>query len=226
MNAAAARAVANHRLKTDFSSMIHAGDPVLDGVVWRVPIHVDFPVPGSSEVLPFRNLGEIMIDDGSGLVTNMPTLKERESRMAEELGRVLAGIQNDIPGFECRRCGRCCGPLGATVVEMDILDNHVAENNIVVPEFVQTTLPNNGIMRTALDGVQCPYLGDGECLVYFARPTICRLFGTGPGLIRCPFGGRAKSTISHETAKSILRRVDVLSRLWVAIKKRRQEVGD
>ncbi|OEU74061.1 MAG: hypothetical protein BA864_06945 [Desulfuromonadales bacterium C00003093] len=223
MNAAAARAVAAHHLRTRLGNMPHAGDPELVGMIWRVPIHADFPVPTSTDILPFRNLGEILIDDGSGEVVNTPTSEEREGRMAEEIGRVLGETQNEILAFECERCGRCCGPLGATAMEMDIIDRHVQLNSIVVSEYCQTTLSNSFIAR-ATDSVWCPYLQDGECLVYPVRPTICRLFGTVTTHMHCVAGGKVKEPITHEAAFHILRRVEVLSTLWVMMRDHRMEM--
>ena len=222
MTSAAAQAIAAHWLRTQLGNMPHAGDPELVGKVWRVPIHADFPVPRCTDVLPFRNLGEIVIDAESGEVVGFPTSRVRESRTAEEIGRILGEIQNEIQPFECERCGRCCGPLGATAVELDIIDRHVQQNNIEVPGYSQITLSNT-IMRTT-DRLQCPYLKDHECLVYPVRPTICRLFGTSTQLIKCASGCKSNEPITHEAAFHILRRVDVLSTLWTMMVRHGLEV--
>lgn len=223
MDAAAAKAIAAHWLRSRLGNMPHAGDPVLVGVIWQVPIHADFPVPKCTEVLPFRNLGEILIDDGSGEVVNMSTSREREIRVAEEIGRVLGEIQNEIQAFECRRCGGCCGPLGATSMELDIIDKHVERNNIVVPGYSQTTLSNSFVARTT-DDVRCPYLKDHKCLVYPVRPTICRLFGTVATHMHCAAGGKVQEPITPEAAFRILRKVEVLSTLWSMMVRHGQEV--
>lgn len=222
MDAAAAQAIAARWLRTRLGNMPPAGDPELVGKVWRVPIHTDFPVPRCTDVLPFRNLGEIVIDAESGEVVGFPTSRVRESRTAEEIGRVLDEIQNEIQPFECERCGRCCGPLGATAVEIDIIDRHIQRNNIEVPGYSQTTLSNSFIVRTT-DDVCCPYLKDHECLVYPVRPTICRLFGTVATHMFCAAGGRVREPITHEAAFHILRKVEVLSTLWSMMCKHRQE---
>lgn len=223
MNAADAKAIAAHHLRTRLGDMPHAGDPEQIGRVWRVPIHADFPVPQCTEVLPFRNLGEIVIDAESGEVVGFPTSRVREGRMADEVGRVLGEVQNDIPPFECRRCGRCCGPLGATAVEMAIIDVHVSRNNIEVPAYRQTTLSTSFISRDT-DDVRCPYLKDHECLVYPVRPTICRLFGTVTTHMHCVAGGKVREPITHEKMFHILRKVEVLSTLWVMLVRHGLEV--
>ena len=223
MDADAAQAIAAHWLRTRLGAMPHAGDPVLVGMIWRVPIHTDFPVPKCTDVLRFRDLGEILVDDGSGEVINTPTSRERESRVAEEIGRLLGEIQNEILPFECGRCGGCCGPLGATSMELDIIDRHVEQNNIEVPEYSQTTLSNSFVARTTGD-VRCPYLKDHECLVYPVRPTICRLFGTVSSYMHCAAGGRVQEPITHEAAFHILRKVEVLSTLWSLMQKHGQGV--
>lgn len=223
MNAADAKAIAAHHLRTRLGDMPHAGDPEQIGRVWRVPIHADFPVPQCTEVLPFRNLGEIVIDAESGEVVGFPTSRVREGRMAEEIERVLGEVQNEIPVFECERCGGCCGPLGATSMELDIIDRHVQRNNIVVPGYSQTTLSTSTIVRIT-DSVRCPYLKDHECLVYPVRPTICQLFGTVSTHMPCVSGETVREPITHEKMFHILRKVEVLSTLWVMLVRHGLEV--
>lgn len=225
-NAAAAQAIANNWLHLKLGDLPHAGDPVLDGEVWRVPIHADFPVPGSTDVLPFRNLGELMIEivsDKVGAVGGYPTTKEREARMAEEIGRVLGEIYQEIPEFECERCGKCCGVLGATAMELHLIDKHVEKHHIEVHEYQQTEISNSKILRTT-SNLLCPYLRDPECMVYPVRPTICRLFGIVVEHMTCIAAPATGESITHKEAYSILRRVDVLSALWTAMCRRDQEV--
>ncbi len=225
MNAAAAKAIATHYLRTRLGNMPHAGDPELVGMIWRVPIHADFLVPESADILPFRNLGEILIDAGSGEVINASSSKEREARMAEELGRVLGEIQNGMRAVDCKRCGKCCGPIGATAMELDIIDEHVRRNHIIVPGYSQTTISPSFIARTTT-GVRCPYLKDHECMVYSVRPTICRLFGTVTTHMHCVAGGEVPEPITHKEAFAILRKVEVLSTLWAMMRDHEWEVDD
>lgn len=216
-DAAAAQAVANDWLRKKLGNMPHAGDPVLDGKVWRVPIHADFPVPKSTDVLPFRNIGELVIEttgDAVGAVGGYPTSAEREARMAEEIGRVLGEIRNEIPEFECERCGKCCGMLGATSMEMHLIDEHIRRHGIEIQEeFMQTKISNIFVIRTTKKGL-CPYLQDSECVVYPVRPTICQLFGNVTGHMICAAGRVATTNLTSTEAFGILRRVDVLDTLW------------
>lgn len=223
LNAADAKAIAAHHLRNHLGNTPHAGDPVLVDATWRVPIHADFPVPKCTDVLRFRNLGEILIDTGSGEVLSTPTFEERESRMVEEIGRVLGETQNDILVSECERCGVCCGPLGATAMEIAIIDKHVRRNNIEVPEYAETIISPSLISRYT-SSVQCPYLKDNACMVYPVRPTVCRLFGTVSTHLFCCVGGRVPEPITHEAASHILRRVSVLNTLWVLTCRHRLEV--
>lgn len=213
MNAAAAKAVADHWLGSHFGNLPYAGDPVMVGMIWRVPIHADFPVPNDPVPLSFRDLGKILIDTRSGEVITAPTSKEREARMAEEIGRVLGNIHNAIPPFKCERCGGCCGPIGATAMEINIIDEHVRRNHIEVPEYIQINLSSSMIARSTND-ILCPYLKDRECLVYPVRPTICRLFGTTASRMPCVAGCGVEKPLTTKAAFAILRRVDVLSTLW------------
>lgn len=216
------QAIANHWLRLNLGNMPHAGDPVPDGEVWRVPIHANFPVTGSTDVLPFRNLGELIIEaaNGAGAVRGYPSSKDKEVRMVEEIGRVLGEIHKEISAFECGCCGKCCGTLGATGMEMQIIDEYIRRHSIEVPEYTESTLPDPFIMRTTKDDL-CPYLQNHKCMVYLVRPTICRLFGTVTGHMDCEVSKReVKEPITIITAFGILRRVDVLAVLWATICKR------
>lgn len=219
MNAVAVQAIANHWLRLNLGNMPHAGDPVSDGEVWRVPIHANFPVPCSTDVLPFRNIGELMIEivNGAGAVRGYPSSKDKEVRMVEEIGRVLGEIHLEISAFECECCGTCCGSLGATGMELNIIDEYIRRHSIEVPEYAESPISGTLIMRVTKD-VLCPYLQDHKCLVYAVRPTICRLFGTVTGRMGCEVGKRGvKEPITTTTAFGILRRVGVLAMLWAAI---------
>lgn len=212
------KATANNWLCLNLGHMPYSGDPVLTDGCWRVPISLDFPMPHDDDNAPisFRNLGEIEIDAESGEVVRFPSAKEREERTIAEIGRALAEIHQGIPEFKCERCGRCCGPIGATKMEMDMIDEHVRRHDIEVPEYIQDTIFRlDHIVRTT-DDLTCPYLKDNECMVYKVRPTICRLFGTVDRAMPCVAGGMIEKPFSLIAAFGILRRVDVLDMLWAA----------
>ena len=222
VNAAAAQAIANNWLHSN-NNISHTGDPVQDGDVWRFPIHVDFPVPLSTDLLLFKNIGEIVIDSTTGKVVGYPSVKEREGRMVEELSRLLGEIHRGIPAFECERCGACCGVLGATCMEMQLIDTHVREQNIEVHEYLQTKISNTMIVRTT-EKLLCPYLKDHTCMVYSVRPTICRLFGTVTDHMICAAGRAATGDLTSKEAFSTLRRVSALDALWLVISRHKAAV--
>lgn len=221
MNQVVVQTVANEWLRIKLGDLPHAGDPVRDGEVWRVPVHVDFPVPGSTDVLPFRDLGELVIEIAGDAVTisGYPTPKERKERMADELMRVLGEVYQEIPEFECERCGRCCRVLGATAMELHLIDEYVRRHGIEAQEYSQTSLITLFVRTT--ENALCPYLKNNECMVYPVRPTGCRLYGTVAVRIDCDAG---KHKITDKAAFSILRRVDVLSALWTVMHRRDPEV--
>jgi len=68
-------------------------------------------------------------------------------------------------------CGECCGPVPVTEAEVAKVRRHVAKYKIKAR--------NNG------EGA-CPFYA-GRCMVYEARPFLCRVFGHTPNL-RCPRG--------------------------------------
>jgi len=216
VNADAVKTIASEWMLSHLGKMPHVGDLMQDGLVWRVPINIDIPVCGGTDTLRFRNVGEIMIHDAGESIMNVSTVEERESRMSEEIGRLLAEIRNAIPSSDCARCGACCGPLGATQMEADLIDEYVRRNHIEVPEFAQADLSTSTIMRV-VDGGMCPYLQDQECVVYDVRPTICWLFGNVNAFMVCKVVGTHKAAITHKAALCILDKVDALSSLWVAI---------
>lgn len=88
------------------------------------------------------------------------------AREASALIASAAGGAVDLWGGGCRGCGECCGRfLPVTVGDMVRLRGYVAANRVrPAPERAQLDL-------------LCPFLSqDRECLVYEARPEVCRLY--------------------------------------------------
>ena len=65
-------------------------------------------------------------------------------------------------------CARCCGPLICSDTDSDRIARYVAEHGIEARD--------NGPL-------ECPFVGeDRGCLIYPARPVVCRLYGRIDGL--------------------------------------------
>ncbi len=78
-----------------------------------------------------------------------------------------AGTVTDMHRADCRGCGECCGRyLPLTVADKIRLEGYVRTHGIKPhPE------------RPGLVDFTCPYLSEGrECMVYEARPEICRRY--------------------------------------------------
>lgn len=88
----------------------------------------------------------------------------------------------------CYGCGECCGrfiPLSAFDVERL---RSFAERNEVATEPMATI---DGDSMTIRINLNCPFLVDGLCSVYEARPEICREYRCDlhrNGSMRVPFG--------------------------------------
>lgn len=68
---------------------------------------------------------------------------------------------------ECSRCGECCGNfLPICQEDIDKLQEYVIKNNIK-PEKQMLVMQQK---------LSCPYFNGKKCLVYEARPIICREF--------------------------------------------------
>lgn len=68
---------------------------------------------------------------------------------------------------ECSKCGECCGNfLPICQEDLDRLQEYVIENNIK-PEMQMLVMQQK---------LSCPYFNGKKCLIYEARPMICREF--------------------------------------------------
>lgn len=68
-------------------------------------------------------------------------------------------------------CDACCTHIGVSTVEAMALASAVA----ALPEPEAQSVRDRA--RRMLDGEDCPLLDDGSCLLYAARPIICRTQG-------------------------------------------------
>lgn len=77
-----------------------------------------------------------------------------------------------LPPMRCDAgCGACCGPVPVTEAELSAVRRHMARYRVPAVDRGKLT---------------CPFF-DGQCTIYEARPTLCRLFGHTAGL-RCSRG--------------------------------------
>lgn len=93
--------------------------------------------------------------------------------LLEKVDRFSAAIgQRFADHIACRRgCDACCTHIGVMVVEAIAIAQAVA----ALPEAERDAIRQRA--RTMADGDACPLLQEGVCLLYHARPVICRSHG-------------------------------------------------
>lgn len=76
-------------------------------------------------------------------------------------------IDHLLSPIGCTHCGRCCGVTVCTGAEFDRVKSYAKANGI----------------EPRRQGIDCPWLHDGRCLVYPVRPRVCAMFGHVPGMV-------------------------------------------
>ncbi|MGD9975903.1 MAG: YkgJ family cysteine cluster protein [Desulfatirhabdiaceae bacterium] len=92
-------------------------------------------------------------------------------RLIERVDRHCQGIQNQYGELmDCRKgCSACCRHISVFPVEAVAMMDSIAK----LPKAILACLDKyDGIRLT-----ECPLLKDAECLIYPARPLICRTHG-------------------------------------------------
>lgn len=115
----------------------------------------------------------------------------------------LQPLYDQIPAVPCSgQCGRnrqntCCGPIGCTKVEAELLE---AFNGSTCKWFPR---PDGSVIMN-LTQQRCPHLGlSGRCEAYAVRPLICRLWGAVEDL-RCPWGCKPDRYLTRLEARRLL----------------------
>lgn len=94
----------------------------------------------------------------------------KETTIIETIKNIAEGnvkiTDNSVCG-NCSKCGECCTNfLPVTEKEIDEIQRYVIENNIR-PQKQMLIMQNR---------LSCPYYNGKKCLVYEARPLICKKF--------------------------------------------------
>ncbi|HJJ48748.1 MAG TPA: YkgJ family cysteine cluster protein [Methanocorpusculum sp.] len=130
-------------------------------------------------------------------------------------------LEDDLKksGFACRMCAKCCsGPDNEVMVSPDEVDVLIQASGLSFaeiaepyPEWFQKKgggrFTLGWILKRGQDG-SCMFLKDGRCLVYQARPHICRTypFMLNRGeLIISECEGCGGAPMSDEDAKALAR---------------------
>ncbi len=101
----------------------------------------------------------------------------------------------DKIAFNCKRCGKCCGPHFVSPKERLTIRDYLKQHDM-------EERPHTSIYE------YCPYLENNTCLIYPVRPLICRLMGITE-LLPCPEGCEPAELLPKEVA---LRLIDNLVR--------------
>ena len=102
-------------------------------------------------------------------------LPKPRTEEVEKAKKLVLEIYENIPSIDCKRCGKCCGTIVFSGIERLIIEEYVARKDIVLENF--STSRN------------CPALDENNnCIIYPARPMICRLFGVvDNSWLSCPY---------------------------------------
>lgn len=122
-------------------------------------------------------------------------------------------------GFACRMCAKCCsGPDNEVMVSPDEVDALCEASGLVFAEIAEPYpewFPKKDggrftlgwVLRRGPDG-NCMFLKDGRCLVYAARPHICRTYPfmlNNGELIISECEGCGGAPMGEEDAKALAR---------------------
>jgi hypothetical protein len=104
----------------------------------------------------------------------------------------LQEIYKSIPKSKCPDdCGKCCGILFPSLAEIRNVSDYCKQHNIEYKDFHM------------INGLDCPYLTeDKKCLIYPARPFLCRIMGVSD--LPCPINKCIPSKILNNKQSSYL----------------------
>lgn len=94
---------------------------------------------------------------------------------------LLAELQD---GFQCEKCGKCCREQKEIEFSMDDLKLASKKQGMNVPQLIRKyglkrmSYAGIGIYHALklADGDRCPFLDGAECVIYEARPDVCRRY--------------------------------------------------
>jgi len=88
----------------------------------------------------------------------------------DEIKKQLDEIYEQIPSFDCKRCGKCCGPIVWFKPEDLVIQEFMKQHGIEHVIWSMDDYEKNGF--------HCPYWNEKKgCLIYPVRPFICRMQG-------------------------------------------------
>ena len=138
----------------------------------------------------------------------------------DEIRERLNEIYNQIPdGFDCKKCGGCCGPITWFEPERVVVQDYCKTHNIEYKEWrenieqLEKKIDREGGESINEEDFKCPFLKENQCMIYPVRLLICRLQGQSSGL-PCP----------HSSSKPDLSR-QVVDNLWRKYHKIEQEMA-
>lgn len=140
------------------------------------------------------------------MVTNSQWNPDAMKGYIEKLNKIYA----KVPEAVCTKCGKCCGPIGFTVLEEKNIEKYLEENALrVYPCVVGRT---GGCIYTFDAKMRCPFHKDNGCAIYPVRPIVCRLFGVIEGGRELPCNNVVcKRKLSVQYAGKLVKQVDRLN---------------
>jgi len=89
--------------------------------------------------------------------------------LRQKIIKSLKEIYSEIPNIDCQHCHKCCGPIIWFEPEDLLIREYMQKNNI--KRILRTT------EEFKQNGMKCPYISNGRCIIYPVRPIVCRLQG-------------------------------------------------
>lgn len=89
--------------------------------------------------------------------------------MNDKIIKSLEKIYLSIKDFPCNHCHKCCGPIIWFEPEDLLITMYMKKYNIKRIIWTKEEFEKNNMI--------CPYLINDRCIIYPARPIVCRLQG-------------------------------------------------
>lgn len=124
---------------------------------------------------------------------------------------LLEQVYSLVPELECKgKCQESCGPIDLSDKEREIIKEFCIKNNIPYHHIDKITpLKLYQDMHKTDEELMCPYLKDGKCSIYEARPLICRLWGNIDSM-PCLWGCKPKTRmLTAKEGHKLLERLEV-----------------
>lgn len=134
--------------------------------------------------------------------------------MSDDVNAQLDALYAELPTVNCEGyCWTSCGPIRMSSGE----ERRLTDAGMPIP---QGSFINNGPSL-------CPALTPfHQCGVYDIRPLICRMWGLGPGALRCNYGCEPSRRLTDREVYEFISRAEEISGNNAEAERARQALAD